>query len=412
MVLMRDCYQEMTQPESELKYGARLTGPSGYIPTLDGWRAIAILAVLFHHAMIPLLGAHPWLRFSEQGSLGVDVFFALSGFLICSRLLHERAKTGFIDLKAFYLRRSFRILPPYLTYLAVLLIMASFGLSNLHLADWLSCLTFTRNYIPGHLWSWETGHFWSLSVEEHFYLIFPSALILLGSRRLRHLLPWFVAAVTLWRMADYRLHLFDHVFAGVPSPYRTDVRLDGIALGALAALIVAVPSLKDAFRRRLTGRRIAAAALLLLTVTFVAIPMAVLLQKLLIAALVAATALRPDLLVTRWLEAKWLRWIGRLSYSLYIWQQMFFVPSQNAIGRVLAKSTLLVAQLPDATDRAWILQMPVLAAGTLAMALMSFYLVERPVLKWGAHYLKARNEAKHGSLCIGSAEVPDLAPTA
>jgi peptidoglycan/LPS O-acetylase OafA/YrhL len=384
------------------------SGASEYIPTLDGWRAIAILAVIFHHATLPLLSSHPWLKFTEQGAMGVDVFFALSGFLICSRLLEERAREGFIDLKAFYLRRVFRILPPYLTYLVVLFVMVLFGMASSNLADWLSCLTFTRNYLPNALWTWRTAHFWSLSVEEHFYLVFPGVLILIGPRHLRRLLPFFVLAATVWRMIDYRFHLFDRLYPGVPFLYRSDIRLDGIALGALAALLVAVPGVKTAIQKQLTSLRILFAVGALLVVTFIAISMGVLWQRVLIAGIITATALRPDLIVTKWFEARWLRWIGRLSYSLYIWQQMFFVPTRNALSTAMIRLSLLRSLIPDDSDRAWILQLPLLCVGTLTMAVLSYYFVEQPVLRWGGRYLKARRMRRNPQMVA----VAQLAPGA
>ncbi len=394
----RALWSSQTTPNSVPETITGGGGYNGYIPTLDGWRAVAILAVIFHHAMLPLLDAHHWLLFSEQGALGVDIFFALSGFLICSRLLNERDRFGSIDLQAFYLRRAFRILPPYLTYLAALFVLIPFGFGSRHLEEWISCLTFTRNYLPNQFWTWKTGHFWSLSVEEHFYLLFPAALVMLGAGRLRRFLPWFIAASTVWRMADYRFHLFDRIFPGIPYPYRTDIRVDGIAIGALAALLLAVPSFKAAIRDRLTATRIAAGATILLAIIFIPVPMGVLWQRLLIAAVITASALRPELAVTRWLEAKWLRHIGRLSFSLYIWQQMFFVPTQNSIGRALARIPALQSLIADPSDRAWILQLPLLCVGTVTMAALSYYLVEQPALRWGARYLKARAEAKSSAV--------------
>src|SRR5689334_2059753 len=85
----------------------------GHLPALDGWHAVAIAAVILYHG----LPAHGPARF---GASGVSIFFALSGFLICSRLLAERERSGRIDLGGFYVRRAFRIMPPYLLYLAVL----------------------------------------------------------------------------------------------------------------------------------------------------------------------------------------------------------------------------------------------------------------------------------------------------
>src|SRR5258708_25036095 len=91
-----------------------------HIPTLDGWRAIAISMVMFHHAVRGLYARdedyfnHSWTLF---GAFGVDVFFGLSGLLITRLLLDEARQTGSIHLRAFYIRRGFRILPPCLVFL-------------------------------------------------------------------------------------------------------------------------------------------------------------------------------------------------------------------------------------------------------------------------------------------------------
>ncbi len=108
--------------------------PAGYLPTLDGWRTVAILAVMICHATDSVFhaeGSHPnaFLHaVTRYGALGVDIFFGISGFLICSRLLTEHQGNGGIRLGRFYMRRFFRILPPYLTYLGGLAALAAFGL--------------------------------------------------------------------------------------------------------------------------------------------------------------------------------------------------------------------------------------------------------------------------------------------
>src|SRR5258708_25275484 len=151
---------------------AHTSSSPDYLPTLNGWRALAIFGVLICHAASVLWGVngtHPDDRLyglTRYGALGVDVFFGISGFLICTRLLQEEERTGRISLRNFYIRRAFRILPPYLLYLVVLAAIAGIGLITLHAMDFVSCLLFFRNYVAG---SWYTGHFWSLAVEEHFY---------------------------------------------------------------------------------------------------------------------------------------------------------------------------------------------------------------------------------------------------
>jgi len=88
-----------------------------YRPTLDGWRAIAILLVMFAHGGSELFYPNgrfvssTWLSISQHGGFGVDLFFGISGLLICGRLLDENEKTGGISLCSFYIRRVFRILP-------------------------------------------------------------------------------------------------------------------------------------------------------------------------------------------------------------------------------------------------------------------------------------------------------------
>ena len=99
---------------------------TGYMPTLDGWRAIAILSVIFFHDSLHLhaLGVFSTRWLYEYGDLGVDLFFAISGLLICSRLLDEERINGKIHLRGFYVRRGFRILPPVFLYLGVISILS------------------------------------------------------------------------------------------------------------------------------------------------------------------------------------------------------------------------------------------------------------------------------------------------
>ena len=130
------------------------------LPVLDGWRAIAISLVVWHHAtMSRLCGSGSLLgqQCSQLGAFGVDIFFGLSGLLITTLLLQEYQRKGSISLPGFYTRRVFRILPPVF---ALLLVLSCLGLiqSPLELA---SCLGFFRNYLPDTAGSY-TRHLWSL----------------------------------------------------------------------------------------------------------------------------------------------------------------------------------------------------------------------------------------------------------
>ena len=151
------------------------------LPSLDGWRAVSIALVLLAHstfttsfptALNPLI-----VNYFAAGSLGVHFFFVISGFLITWLLLQEQAKHGTISLKHFYLRRALRILPVYFFYLLVLGFLTRYAQPP---SAWLANVTFTTNLFP---YPGATEHFWSLGVEEQFYLLWPGLLILILARQ-------------------------------------------------------------------------------------------------------------------------------------------------------------------------------------------------------------------------------------
>jgi peptidoglycan/LPS O-acetylase OafA/YrhL len=150
---------------------------TGYLPTLDGWRAIAIVAVLLDHTVeYSGLGHYPKLvSFTHTGPNGVSLFFAISGFLICSRLLEEKRAFGQISLRGFYIRRACRILPPAMFYLLVIGALSLCGLIIVSPGEWWSSALFFRNYLPGDRisrgWGGYTIHYWSLAVEETFLFL-------------------------------------------------------------------------------------------------------------------------------------------------------------------------------------------------------------------------------------------------
>ena len=114
-----------------------------YIPTLDGWRAVAVLGVILYHGQAGLLSNHSILRkLASHGILGVDVFFAISGFLICGLLLREYKATDEISLRRFYIRRFLRILPPYYVALATICALGVFCALPVNFPDVPSCLLF------------------------------------------------------------------------------------------------------------------------------------------------------------------------------------------------------------------------------------------------------------------------------
>ena len=167
------------------------------------------------------------------GVLGVHMFFALSGFLITYRLLEEFEQTGGIDLRAFYRRRARRILPPAGIYLSVLAVLGP-GLHVLRTRFqelWASLFFYRNVYQPPLPDSWYTGHFWSLSLEEQFYLFWPSVLVLAGPRRRRTV--WITLA-TIMVCALWRIYV-QSVEPGA-NIYRPDLLADHLLWGCLLGL--------------------------------------------------------------------------------------------------------------------------------------------------------------------------------
>jgi len=147
-----------------------------HIPSLNGLRSISILIVIayhFHAHSSPspnvILKYFDFLLF--DGPLGVGVFFVISGFLITTLLIKEQEKNNKISLKNFYIRRTIRIFPAYYFLLLCYFIFQLLGYINFSKVDWLSSLTYTKQFFQNS--RNETAHLWSLSVEEIFYIIWP-----------------------------------------------------------------------------------------------------------------------------------------------------------------------------------------------------------------------------------------------
>jgi peptidoglycan/LPS O-acetylase OafA/YrhL len=327
--------------------------------------------VLLDHGVVETsVYNHPTLlHLTRSGPNGVSLFFAISGFLICSRLLEEQEQTGTTSLWGFYVRRACRILPPALTYLGVIGILGLLGVLVVTPLELGSCIFFFRNYLPlGSItrgWGGYTIHFWSLAVEEHFYLLWPALLVLSGKSRARYLAGTLALLVGVWRWWDFRHQWVDRHISGLLFPSRTDVRLDGLFLGCLAALIVVNPGWRAWATRHLTLPvwALCAAAYAL----FQVIPgrhIYSIWESALLAALVTGTVLRPGTRIGKLLETPGFKLVGRLSYSLYLWQQLFLVP-----GAVYPLA--LVQRLP------WNFVM------VFGIAYVSYEFVERPMIRVG-----------------------------
>ena len=362
------------------------TTAGGYLPALDGLRAVSILLVVVAHLDITQL---------VPGGFGVTLFFFISGYLITGQLLKSLRTRGRIDFAAFYLRRALRLLPAGLAYIVVA--GAGFQLlgGRISPAGWLAALFYTANYCE--IWQGYVSNLagirhpfnilWSLAVEEHFYVLWPAALACLapardGGRRAILLVLGVCLAVLVWRF--YLMDVCTSIGAGGASfcgprtliagndfnrfYMATDTRLDSIGWGALMALLEG--------RVVLVGRWRAVGGVALLILSF-ALPgqwgrhvLRGTVQGVALLGLVP-WLLQPGSWPNRLLCLPPALLLGRLSYSLYLWHWAALMaadaiaPSSDAAWRMIAVSL------------------------SLSLACASYWGIERPMLRvrrrFGSH---------------------------
>jgi peptidoglycan/LPS O-acetylase OafA/YrhL len=292
------------------------------VPSLDGLRGISIALVIFGHVQ-GSQGFPTWSTEKEDlANLGVRVFFVISGYLITMLLDEEQRKTGDISLKNFYLRRVFRIVPASYSYLIAVALAYFLGIVALNRWDLLCAATYTSNYYYGR--SWYTGHLWSLSVEEQFYLLWP-AVVCFASRQKALLAA--MAVIVIAPLCRLLILFFWHSqLPGLGTAFPTIA--DAIAVGCLLAL-----QRRWLSEQRWYMRMISSGWAHLL------VPVALILNYTLStklrygvqeSLLNIAVALWMDRCVRfssdpigRILNSRPLAAVGVLSYSLYIWQQVF-----------------------------------------------------------------------------------------
>ena len=123
-------------------------------------------------------------------------------------------------------------------FLVVAGALSLIGVLALKKSEWFACLLFFRNYLPANTGSWYTGHFWSLAIEEHFYLLWPGILVLFGTSRARWVAPLLGLGVAGWRAIDHHFNIFLRIFPTLPGRERTDLCLDGLIWGCALALFL------------------------------------------------------------------------------------------------------------------------------------------------------------------------------
>jgi peptidoglycan/LPS O-acetylase OafA/YrhL len=325
-----------------------MSGDRRRIPSLDGVRAISVAIVLLGH-VCNSTGAPAWLAPMERyANFGVRVFFVLSGFLITSLLVKERERTGQVDLKAFYIRRSFRIFPAAYVFLAVIGMTAW---ASLRATDLVIAATYLSNYHTGR--PWILGPLWSLAVEEQFYLLWPIAVALWFHRRVEILVAVLLAAPVVRGV----LVLTGH---GIGQYSWFLAVMDALASGCLLAVLR--PQLEP-WSRALESRWMLLVPLSTLGLVQLGRLSSTGYQVLVLPVVHLGIALTIDHVIRRPYQIlNWgpVAWLGTLSYSLYLWQQPFLAPAAPEPWTRFPQNLLLA----------------------LALAVASYYSIEKPVLDW------------------------------
>jgi peptidoglycan/LPS O-acetylase OafA/YrhL len=332
-----------------------------YLPQLDGLRAIAVIMVFLHHAFtIPLLWS------------GVDLFFILSGYLITNILMRDRERLTFGRmLGKFYLRRAERILPAYLLFLLLLVVCTRIPWAPI----WGYYFTFLQNIPPAfHLIpSGPLVPLWSLGVEQQFYLFWPLIVFFLPVRWLAPSMIFLLIATPLLRAVCTPLFTQPDVIYCL-----TPFRLDAMAAGALAALVLPHCNPVRTIRIAQVTMALACVAYVLLgihpwfrrtanTPAFNALAYS--LNILVLGGLFVWTTLSKDTWLTRLLAHPILRGLGRISYMFYLLHLFVIERMQASFSR------------PAAAAIAFAL--------TTVLASLSWFAVEKPILSLSASHRRA-----------------------
>jgi peptidoglycan/LPS O-acetylase OafA/YrhL len=335
------------------------------IPALDGVRGVAVLAVFASHAHVP--------GFS-LGGVGVDAFFVLSGFLISSILIGEVERTGSVSLPRFYLRRIKRLTPALLILVVLYAILAPFLLGGWSASEHAGLAALSFFYLMDYARAFWIDHnplvhTWSLAVEEHFYLVWPFALLAMCRwvpvRHWLKVLAVAYLAATAWRCLSV------DIFGWSATYFRFDSRLSALILGSLLAVLFKVevsPRERQVWTIALITGACFIAVLAIWTYggrettgdwATLGIAIAEAVSVAVILTVVERHGEGTPTLLTRALSVAALAYVGRVSYGLYLFHYplTYWLYSYHW-------SVIVMISLPLA----------------LGLAALSYHLVERPIL--------------------------------
>jgi peptidoglycan/LPS O-acetylase OafA/YrhL len=350
-----------TAPNVQLLNQTRVTIANGFqfrhFPQLDGLRGLAVLLVIAGHILEFEFHIH-----TDFGGLGVLLFFVLSGFLITGLLDVEKTKSGAISIREFYVRRALRLFPALMAFLAVMAILIyKRVVTDTPWYTILACVVYVRNiWGRGSL----TGHLWSLSLEEQFYSIWPWCMALLSRANALRIAICSVVIITAFRTLAIHLRWFNYQ-SGVYYLHPM-FRFDSILLGCVIALLLVgtteyrwhVGWLSSSITPVILWPTVLVWSIIGETWTqawYLTI------QMLLASMTFVHVLLAERAAYVKVFSSKYAAWIGRLSYSWYLWQQLFTVMPYPQWGGLRVFPFNVVA--------------------SLAIASISFFVIEQPFLK-------------------------------
>jgi peptidoglycan/LPS O-acetylase OafA/YrhL len=357
-------------PEFRSAIGRSAAPEFDYFPQLDGFRGLAAGLVVVGHLILFQTGSH------TIASLGVMLFFVLSGFLITGLLVNERVHHGHIDLRAFYLRRVLRLAPALACFLFAVMILIRLGLIvDVPPYELVACVFYFRNIVGR---STSLAHLWSLSLEEQFYGLWPLLIGWVKSvRRMLIYAATLTVLISIARMIAIESRDFDYN-AGI-TYMRPWFRFDSILIGCCIALARAQC---EARARRLKSMAERVPAWLAWSALFawtlwgeqVSIAWYLTLQMLLSALVLMQLAFAPTPALSLLFCNRLMVHAGKISYGLYLWQQLFTANPASHWG-VLQR-------------------FPVNAIVALAMAELSYHFVEVKFLMLKSR-VAPRGEPRH-----------------
>jgi peptidoglycan/LPS O-acetylase OafA/YrhL len=383
----------LSRKVTELKNSEANGLPAGHLaetrlPALDGIRGVAVLMILMFHylqGMLPCAWLSRLVRPLYFTQTGVDLFFVLSGFLITGILLNAKGTSHF--LKNFYIRRVLRILPLYYLLVFGYIVAGWFSVNpNLGFEKCWWYLLYLQNigmtFWPGAVGG--PGHFWSLGVEEHFYLLWPILILLCKERSLPRVLVGMIIGGIACRVLLLALGFDVFTFSLC--------RMDALSAGALLAVVVRRPELaREAHRMcRWILLILGPVLLILYPLTSGKALFAMQVIKYFLVAVAYTALLGATVGPGRWLWLEklfcrqTLRWCGKYSYAMYV-----FHPLLYGLIMGLMRSRLTLAQSSPALFMA--IEFPAVVAAVCFVSWLSWHLFEKHFLK-----LKSRFEYSLG----------------